>query len=173
MIAAAHDAPGPGISEQEHRAVEQFIYREARLADESRYREWEALWDDDGSYWVPIDDGNYDRTQRVSMIDDNRARIASRIKQLETGKRYAQVPASTMRRIVSNLELTRLSDSEFEAGANFLLFEVVMPSTHQQRLWGGRVEYRLRRHDGALKMYSKKVTLINAGEPVPNLPSLI
>ena len=35
------------------RAVEQFIFREARLQDEHAYEEWEALWTDDGVYWVP------------------------------------------------------------------------------------------------------------------------
>ena len=36
-----------------YKAVVDFLYREARLADEARYAEWEALWTDDGVYWVP------------------------------------------------------------------------------------------------------------------------
>ena len=40
-----------------HRAlldeVTQFVYREARLQDEHAYDAWEALWTDDGVYWVP------------------------------------------------------------------------------------------------------------------------
>jgi 3-phenylpropionate/cinnamic acid dioxygenase small subunit len=35
------------------RAVTEFLYLEARLADEARYAEWLALWTDDGVYWVP------------------------------------------------------------------------------------------------------------------------
>ena len=35
------------------RDVEQFLYREARFADESDYDSWEALWTDDALYWVP------------------------------------------------------------------------------------------------------------------------
>ena len=34
-------------------AVEQFLYREARLADEQRLEDWLALWDEDALYWVP------------------------------------------------------------------------------------------------------------------------
>ena len=41
------------IADTEYRTVVAFIYTEARLADESRYAEWEALWDDDAVYWVP------------------------------------------------------------------------------------------------------------------------
>ena len=40
------------IADTEYRTVVAFIYTEARLADESRYAEWEALWDDDAVYWV-------------------------------------------------------------------------------------------------------------------------
>ncbi len=34
--------------------VEQFLYREARYADEHDYDAWEALWTDDALYWVPV-----------------------------------------------------------------------------------------------------------------------
>ena len=34
--------------------VEQFLYREARYADEADYDSWEALWTDDALYWVPV-----------------------------------------------------------------------------------------------------------------------
>ena len=40
-------------SDADHRAVADFLYREARLADEARYAEWLGLWTDDGVYWVP------------------------------------------------------------------------------------------------------------------------
>src|SRR5437016_2479127 len=33
--------------------VTQFIYREARLQDDHEYDAWEALWTDDGIYWIP------------------------------------------------------------------------------------------------------------------------
>ena len=31
----------------------QFILKESRYCDESRYSDWESLWTDDGHYWVP------------------------------------------------------------------------------------------------------------------------
>ena len=39
--------------------------------------------------------------------------------------------------------------------------------------WVGRTTHRLRRVDGALRMSRKKVVLINAAEPLPNLSFLI
>jgi hypothetical protein len=39
--------------------------------------------------------------------------------------------------------------------------------------WVGRTTHRLRRVDGQLRMSRKKVVLINAAEPLPNLAFLI
>jgi hypothetical protein len=39
--------------------------------------------------------------------------------------------------------------------------------------WAGRSTHRLRRVDGVLRMSVKKVVLINAAEPLPNLSFLI
>ena len=40
----------------------------------------------------------------MSVIYDNRNRISTRLKQLRTGKRYAQAPPSNLRRLLSNIE---------------------------------------------------------------------
>ena len=39
--------------------------------------------------------------------------------------------------------------------------------------WVGRTTHRLRRVDGELRMCRKKVVLVNAAEPLPNLSFLI
>src|SRR5579859_7291874 len=104
------------------REVERFIYREARLADELDYDAWESLWTDDAVYWVPANGDDIDPELQVSIIFDNRARIATRLRQLQTGKRHAQTPPSRLRRLVSNIELLGETGSgDLLAGANFLV----------------------------------------------------
>src|SRR5246500_5527658 len=101
---AQTSAPHVDLSAAFDRAeVEQFLYREARLADESDYDAWEALWTDDALYWVPVASTD-DPLQKMSVIYDNRSRIATRLKQIRTGKRYAQSPPSNLRRLLSNIE---------------------------------------------------------------------
>src|SRR5277367_5087366 len=95
---------GPVPEDFDRHAVEQFLYREARLADEGDYDGWEALWTDDALYWVPIDGEGGDPGRQMSVIYDNRRRISTRLNQLRTGKRYAQAPASKLRRLLSNIE---------------------------------------------------------------------
>jgi hypothetical protein len=67
--------------------VEQFLYREARYADESDYGAWEALWTDDALYWVSAGGADIDPVREMSVIYDNRSRIATRLKQVRTGDR--------------------------------------------------------------------------------------
>jgi benzoate/toluate 1,2-dioxygenase beta subunit len=162
------------LSDAEHRAVVEFIYREARLADEARYAEWLALWTDDGVYWVPATtDPGADPDKHISHIYDNRGRIETRIKMLQTGYRYSQEPASLMRRLVSNIEAASADNGELVVESNFALAELAIQAKRELHWWVGRATHRLRRVDGELKMCRKKVVLVNAAEPLPNLSFLI
>jgi len=161
-------------SEAEHRAVADFLYLEARLADEARYAEWLELWTDDGVYWVPATtDPGADPERHLSHIYDNRARIETRVKLLQTGVRHSQEPASQMRRLVSNIEVEATADGELVAGSNFVLAELAVQARRELHWWAGRVTHRLRRVDGRLRMSRKTVVLVNAAEPLPNLAFLI
>jgi len=113
------------LSDHDYRAVVEFMYRQARLADEARYAEWLALWTDDAVYWVPATtDPGADPDKHISHIYDNRGRLETRIKMLQSGYRYSQEPASLMRRIVSNIEVTAADNDELVAESNFALAEL-------------------------------------------------
>lgn len=150
--------------------VEEFIFREARLADEHAYEEWEALWTDDGVYWVPANGDDPDPERSMSIIYDNRSRIATRVKQLETGKRHSQNPPSRLRRLVSNIEQLAEHGDELQAGANFVVYE---SRERGITLWAGRSEYTLRRSNGGLAMARKKVVLVDNDRPLNTLAFLI
>jgi 3-phenylpropionate/cinnamic acid dioxygenase small subunit len=156
--------------------IQQFLYREARLADEHDYDGWEALWTDDGVYWVPANGDDIDPTRQMSVIHDNRRRIATRIKQLKTGRRHAQVPTSRLRRVVSNVEILGVEDGgDTVVGANFVLVESRERGTE---LWAGRYTYRLRRAqestvEAELRMAFKKVALVDNARVLPTLAFLI
>jgi 3-phenylpropionate/cinnamic acid dioxygenase small subunit len=161
------------LSDAEYRVVVEFVYKEARLADEARYAEWLELWTDDGVYWVPATtDPGADPDKHLSHIYDNRGRIETRIKLLQTGHRYSQEPASLMRRLISNIEVAT-DGGELVAESNFALAELSIQAKHEMHWWVGRTAYRLRRVGGELRMCRKKVVLVNAAEPLPNLSFLI
>jgi 3-phenylpropionate/cinnamic acid dioxygenase small subunit len=168
--------------------VSAFLYLEARLADESRYQDWLDLWTDDAHYWVPsgMPGEVYDRDRRISFVNDNRNRLTTRIRQLQTGVRWAQTPPSPMRRVVSNIELLErpvaadehgATPAECLVGSNFVLYELSAQATNDLRVWAGRATHRLRRPapsatDG-WRMVSKVVELVNASQPLPSLAFLL
>jgi 3-phenylpropionate/cinnamic acid dioxygenase small subunit len=152
------------------REVEQFIYREARFQDELRYDEWEELWTDDAIYWVPANSDSSDPEREMSIIFDNRARIATRIKQLHTGKRHSQNPPSRLRHLISNVELLGTEGDDVRAGANFIVYE---SRERGVTLWAGRSIYKLRRTEAGMRMAAKTVYLVNNDRPLSTLAFLI
>jgi 3-phenylpropionate/cinnamic acid dioxygenase small subunit len=152
-------------------AVTAFIYKEARLQDEHQYEAWEALWTDDGVYWMPANGDDIDPEKEMSIIYDNRSRIALRVKQLLTGKHFTQTPQSRLRHFVSNIELMdQEAGGDIAVASNSLVFE---SSLRDDTIWAARNEYRLRYVDGELRMAYKKVTLVNNDKALYTLSFLI
>ena len=147
-----------------------FVYREARLLDTSGYVEWEALWTDDAVYWVPAGSGDIDPERSMSIIYDNRSRIALRVRQLLTGRRHAQNPPSKLVHLISNVEVVNELDGDIEVAASAMVYE-----SHQsgETLWASRNAYTLRPSDDGLRMARKTVVLANAAKPLGNMAFLI
>lgn len=150
--------------------VTQFIYREARLQDDHEYDAWESLWTDDGVYWVPANGDGGDPEQVMSIIYDNRSRIALRIRQFHTGKRFSQTPRSRLRRLVSNIEVLREEGDEILVTANAMVFE---SQTRGDFTWASRNEYLLRRDADGLRMARKTVVLVNNSTAMYSMAFLI
>jgi 3-phenylpropionate/cinnamic acid dioxygenase small subunit len=168
-VLAGPSAPSdPSAAAGVDAALVAFVYREARLADEARYSEWESLWDDDATYWVPMSPDADPETQ-VSYINDNRTRIRSRVAQLNTGVRHSQTPPSVLRRTVSNFEVTETSGDIVTVASNFVLVEYRFDIT----LWAGRYLHTIRGTEGGLRLAGKTVHLVNAGGPIPTMAFLI
>jgi 3-phenylpropionate/cinnamic acid dioxygenase small subunit len=165
------------VSLELHHLVERFLFHEARLMDEHRYEEWERYWSDDGVYWVPAFHGDYDPDERVSIIYDQRAGIAARVKRLSGHHAYAQQPKTRLLRTVSNVEVRECSSAELLVESNFVL------SAQRQedvQVWSGRSTHRLRlppdrataEWEGWRICY-KKVSLVPLEIPLANMSFLL
>jgi 3-phenylpropionate/cinnamic acid dioxygenase small subunit len=152
------------------REIELFLYREARLMDEHRYREWLSLWTEDAIYWVPCAAGATDPDTEVSIIYDDREKLADRAAYLESGTLLDAKSRPQLRRVISNVETASLNEAETEVSSNFILVEA---RVREQHLWCGRSIHRLRTQGGDLKMSFKKVLLVNSFQPLPTMQFLI
>jgi 3-phenylpropionate/cinnamic acid dioxygenase small subunit len=151
-------------------AVEQFLYHEARLCDGHHYAEWESLWTQDAIYWVPANGDDTDPTRQVSVLFDNRSRIATRIRQLESGKRHAQSPPSRLARLVGNVEVLADDGNELTVASVFTIHESRLRGT---TVWAGRYEHVLRRTDDGLRIVRKIARLVDNDRPIPTLAFLV
>jgi benzoate/toluate 1,2-dioxygenase subunit beta len=159
------------VTEEERRSVEDFLYEEARLADEHRYEEWLSLWTDDALYWVPAAGGrDTDPTRQASYIYDNRVRLQTRIGMLLSGEKFSQLPPSGLARVVSNIVVGGKDESgDVAVTAKFVLVE----SRREMLLWGGEVFYRLRPTDGSFGLVEKKVVLVNCAAPMRKISFIL
>lgn len=155
------------------RAVEAFLYREARLADEHAYDDWLALWLDEPApltYWVPSNEDDYDPNYHLSIIYDDRGRLNDRVDRLKSGGAWAQEPRSRLRRLISNIEIGVPAEGVAEVSSNFILGE---SRRGRQRSFYARQIHRLHATPAGLRMASKKILLIDNDEPIHNLSFLV
>jgi 3-phenylpropionate/cinnamic acid dioxygenase small subunit len=150
--------------------VEQFLYHEAQLMDESRFDEWLALWTEPALYWVPSNRDEIDPKREVSLVYDDWVRLQLRVARLKSGFAHAQEPKSRMRRLISNIVIEEAEKGEIVASSNFLLAEL---RRGKQDLFAGRSIHRMVPTNGGFKLRSKKVLLVNNDEPIDNLTFLI
>ena len=153
-----------------HHDVSQFLFREARCADDHRYEEWEALWSDDGIYWIPANGDDLDPERQMSIIYDNRSRIRLRVRQLMTGKRHTQEPQSRLRRIVGNIEIIKVEERELHVACNTMIFESALRG---DILWASKNEFVLRRNGYDFMIARKKVALVNNDKAIFTLSFLV
>jgi biphenyl 2,3-dioxygenase beta subunit len=149
--------------------VEQFLYYEAQLLDEWRYREWFDLLAEDLHYWMPIR-RNRLRRQRVdnevaprglemAHFDDDKASMNVRIIQKETGKHWAEEPPSRTRHLVSNVRLAfRSDDDALDVRSNFIIYRNRLEA--EVDVWAGE-RYDVLRRKGASFEIAKRTILLD------------
>jgi len=137
-----------------------FLYREARLLDERRFEEWQALFTEDGYYWVPTKPDQTDPLAQVSIFYDDQDSMRTRIQRLRHPEIHIQSPPSRTARVVSNIWLDAPpKDADILVKSTLIVLEY---RQGQQRQFGGLVSHALVRHAGEFRIRCKKVELINA-----------
>src|SRR5271170_6648086 len=144
------------------RAIERFLFHEARLMDAHRLDEWLALWDDDATYWVPCNGDDIDPARSVSVIYDRRGQLRNRIQRIKETL-WLKEQAPRLRRIVGNVEIEASNAEEIVVSSNFILTELHHP---RQTIWAGNTIHKLIPQDDRFRIRYKKVILLNNDEPL-------
>lgn len=149
--------------------AEDFLYREARLIDESRFEDWFDLFTQDAHYWIPNKKGG-DPREETPIVYDDMETLKDRIWRLRSPAAHAQSPGSRTRHIISNVEVGEGKDGVYHLYSNFVLYEVRLG---EERSFAGHCEHLLRKEDGEWRIALKKIWLINRDLPIYNLAFLI
>jgi 3-phenylpropionate/cinnamic acid dioxygenase small subunit len=158
MALAAHDLlAAAGL---DRAAFEDFLIHEARLLDARRFRDWMALFAEDGTYWVPATPDQKSPFAEASLFYDDRELMKTRVERLEHPRIHVQTPPSRTAHIVGNIvvEETDQAKGEYVVGSTFIMVEY---RDDAQRLFAGRQRHRLRRHGDTFRIVQKRVDLIN------------
>lgn len=172
------DVAAPRLSVEE---AERFLYREARLLDEGRYEDWQAMFTDDAKYWLPIqvDGEDPDPASSISIVYDDVARIDERVYRTLHTPVLDQNPRSRTMHLVSNVEVEEPKEGGVVLVRCAQVIGELRPGgrgqvgLNDQRQFFARCEYRFRHVDGRWRIALKKVVLLNADQPIYNLTFIV
>ena len=108
--------------------VEQLLYHEAQLLDSGQFHEWLELLAPDVRYWAPARtdrsraDESATEASRLPLFDETRESLVLRVKRLDTGLAWSEIPATRTRRIVANVRCENADNGRVLVKSNFLLF---------------------------------------------------
>ena len=150
--------------------IEDLFYYEADLLDERHYIEWLELFTDDVRYWMPMrknlpyrdERGDITDENDIAWIDDDKATLAKRVRQIRTGVHWAEEPASRICHIISNIRLVEpaaleAGEQDLSVTSRFCVYRNRV-ETETDFLVGRRHD-TLRRIDGRLKVARRKIIL--------------
>jgi 3-phenylpropionate/cinnamic acid dioxygenase small subunit len=152
------------VSTEQHHAIAQFLYREARLLDERRWDEWLALFTADGMYWVPLTPDQTDPVNHASLFYENAMLREIRARRLEHARAYSQQPASRTAHLVGNVMIEPNSDAHGAINVRST-FHLLEWRKFEQRAFGGLYTHHLVRDGDDYRIKLKRVNLINCDAP--------
>jgi ethylbenzene dioxygenase beta subunit len=163
--------------------VVEFLYHEAELLDEGRYREWLDVLTEDVRYQVPVriarergagETAVTGVSDEMFHLDEDRDSLELRVDRLETGFAWAEDPPSRVRHFVSNVRAAPVDgrDDELVVRSSVLVYRARWDRPEHDLLSCERHDI-LRRVDGAWKLAQRRVVLDSTTLPTLNLSFFI
>jgi len=142
------------------------VLLEARLLDEARYDEWNALFTDDGIYWVPLTPDQPPGLDHTSHLYEDKLLRDLRVQRLKSPRAFSQQPKSRGHHL-----LQAPSVETFEPASNRFVtrcqFHYTEAQNDEVNFFVGTVFHHLCVRDGALRIALKRVNLLNSDAALP------
>jgi p-cumate 2,3-dioxygenase beta subunit len=155
--ARAPASGAPSAASASRAAVEDFLFYEASLLDEWRLDEWLKLFRDDASYLIPaLDSPDASPQDSLYLVNDNMARLRSRVNQFTGRSMWAENPLSRTRRCVANVRVLSADQAMVRITANFAVYRMRHREVHT---YVGRYEHLLEPVAGGFLFRERKSIL--------------
>lgn len=142
------------------------VWREARLLDEARYDEWNALFAADGLYWVPLVPNQPEGLDHTSHLHEDQLLRTLRIERLKSPRAFSQQPRS---RALHLLQQPTVESRDVAANRYLTraVFQYVESQGDEVNTFWGVVWHRTRVEAGELRIELKRVDLLNPDAALP------
>lgn len=152
--------------------IEDFLYLEADLLDERRFRDWLELLTEDISYFMPMrrnvkfgqhaERENTKRGEGISWFDEDKWTLTKRVDQILTGVHYAEEPLSRISHLVTNIRIVGVTPSvadaqEVDVSARFVVNQNRVE--YENYTFIGRRKDRLRKTAAGWKIARREIIL--------------
>jgi benzoate/toluate 1,2-dioxygenase beta subunit len=143
------------------RAIEQFLFHEARLLDEQRFEDWGALFTEDGEYWMPVSAGQPDPLNHVSLLYETKLLRDIHIRRFREPNAFSpRLPARTSHAVHNvMIDAHDAATGRVDVSARFVVGEF---ARGEVRTYQGAYHYWLLPSPDGYRIRRKRVDLINS-----------
>lgn len=154
------------------REIEEFLYDEANLLDERRFKEWLDTLAEDLRYFMPMEfnvkSGEHARRelsrreQEMSWFNESKWTLGKRAEQILTGVHWAEEPLSRVSRLVTNVQLQaiEINDAgEPEVGVTSRFLTYQNRCEYEQYFFVGDRIDRVRRTGDGWKLAAREIRI--------------
>jgi 3-phenylpropionate/cinnamic acid dioxygenase small subunit len=156
-------------SDLRHR-VEDFLFFEAELLDERRFREWLDLFTEDLQYWMPVRHNPFERPEVLQSelskpgesyyFNDTKESLRTRVERVYSKTAWAEMPPSRTRRLISNIRVKEHDGVQIAVLSNFIVYRTRMEK--DEDLFVGSRKDLLRESASQLKIARRMIILDQA-----------
>ncbi|MFS2052527.1 3-phenylpropionate/cinnamic acid dioxygenase subunit beta [Variovorax sp. Varisp41] len=154
------------------REIEEFLYDEAEMLDQRRFREWLDTLTEDLVYFMPmmfnVKFGQHETREKtryekdMSWFNEGKWTLTKRAEQILTGVHWAEEPLSRLCRLVTNVQLTAIGENaagqqEVSVLSGFLIYQ--NRCEHEEYYFAGKRSDVLRRVDGRWQLARREIRL--------------
>jgi len=152
------------------REVEEFLYDEAEMLDERRFKQWLDTLADDLVYFMPMmynvkfgehAQGEKTRIEKdMSWFNEGKWTLTKRVEQILTGVHWAEEPLSRLCRAVSNVQITDIRKNEAgedEVGVRSRFVTYQNRCEYEEYFFVGKRNDVLRRVNGQWKLARREI----------------